>query len=291
MDALTAHCFIICSILSIDFCARIVMKRSKDSLNFKAAGMLALLCLIFSRGKHVYLDKTLVLKRFLLSMLAILLLFVSVYLLLVRGAPKNETVLTFMFLLMPSLVLPFYHFLYELLDAHPLSVRELVTHFRLRGTLALILSANIVFLSLEPLRSVFSLVGHFALAFSAVLGIFYLCSRMRKKPSSYDSPFKEAADSLETATMRYIVSVLEVLYYLVLSYLVFIEGPVAEILRRPPGTFASLMALSIMLLFVSAFVKLRFYGKSPISFEFYEERALPLSFLLFGISSIVRFYF
>lgn len=291
MDALTAHCLIFGSILSIDFCARIVMKRSKDSLNFKSAGIFALLCLIFSQGKRSYPDKTLVLKRFFISMLAAILLLVSVFLLLTRGAPKNESVLTFTFLLMPLLVLPFYHFLYELFDAHPLSVHDLVAHFRLRGTLALVLSANVIFLSLEPLQSVISLVGHFALAFSAVLGTFYLCSRMRKKPSSYDSPFKEVGDSLETATMRYIVSILEVLYYFILSYLVFIHGPVEGILRHPPGTLASLLALSAMLLFVSAFVKLRFYGKSPISSEFYEDRALPLSFLLFGISSIVRFYF
>jgi hypothetical protein len=221
----------------------------------------------------------------------VLFLLVSNYLLLRLGAPENADVVQFGLILAPLFILPFFYFLYELIGVHPLAVESMLSNFHLRGILALIMSTNIVFISMNSTHNIFSVLGHFIFAFIALLGFFYLCSLLRKATSVFSPPFRDDIDYLEPIILRYLASILECLYYFIVIYFIFMKAVWETILIIKADLWILCVSLALLLLATTAIVKLKFYRNGPFTLGFYEEKALPLSFFLFTITSILRFYF
>ncbi len=90
--------------------------------------------------------------------------------------------------------------------------------------------------------------------------------------------------------LHYLAAILEVLYFLLLIAEVFLKSALEVWLMRPVDSLSLIGTLATLLIFATLFTKIRFLFGPVISLEFYEERALPLSFLIFGIASIIRYY-
>lgn len=281
MDSFAAYCFIITGMLAVDICARLVIAKDK-----RPAGLMAMLLMCRSLPQ-VYTDKGLAIKRFVLSLLLVFFLFLATVLMLERGIPKDASLIDFALMLSPLFIMPFYHFLYELFGVKPLLVSGMLTNFRLRGALALLLSANIIFISLNPLNSLISLIGHFILGYLAVLGMFYLCSRIRMKPSVFEDPVEVCDEALPPVILRYALSILEIFYYLSLLFFIFLSG-FSETIAIPSLWF---FALSVGSLLLITTVVSGMHSMNKISLlSFYENKAVPLSFIFFALMHLAQGY-
>jgi hypothetical protein len=213
------------------------------------------------------------------------------YFLLSLGVPKQADVVGFALLITPILTLPFFHFLYDLIGVHPLSVQHLLVDFRLRGAIAIILSANVIFIALEPLQHILGLIIHLALALLALYGLFFLCAQRRTKPSVFSAPFLDRDYGLPPMLLQYGAAILEVFYYLLIIGNIFLAGLLETVFMAPLSALNFSLMLFGLLILVSFATKIRFLFGSTISLALYEEQALPLSFLVFGIMNVFRYYF
>lgn len=283
MDSLAAYCFIITGMLTVDICARSVV--AKDQ---RAAGLFALvlMCLFFHPASLS--NKPLAIKRFILSLLLLLFLLWATSLMLERGIPEQASIFDFALLLSPLFIMPFYHFLYELLGVRALLVSAMLRDFRLRGALALLLSANIIFISLNPLNSLISLTGHFVFGYLAVLGMFYMCSRARMKVSDFEAPVLENDEALPPVILRYGLSVLEIFYYLSLLYFTFLSGFGPKLAISNLWFFG--LSVGALLLITTGINRMNNL-KPGYLLSFYENKAVPLSFIFFGLMHLVDTYF
>jgi hypothetical protein len=282
MESFYAYCFIIAGMLAVDVCARFSLESTRS------AGLVSLLlCFFNSIGKGAY-PKPLATKRFILSLLLIIFLLFTSALLLENGIPEEAGLIDFALFLSPLFILPFYHFLYELLGVGSLSVPGLLINFRLRGSLALLLGANVIFISLNPLNRLISLLGHFTLGYLAILGMFYLCSLARKKVSVFDPPINDNDQAIEPVILRYGISVLEIFYCLSLLFFTFLSGlgQILEITNH--WLFA---ATTLALLLITTMINKMHGLSTQWLLSFYENKAVPLSFIFFGIINLLDAYF
>ncbi len=280
MNSFAAYCFIFIGMLAVDVCARFVIVKHK-----RPAGILAML--LMCTGVRVYKNKPLAVKRFILSLLLMIFLLLATSFMLKSGISREAGLLDFALLLAPLFIMPFYHFLYELWGIGPLLSSSVLVNFRLRGALSLLLSANIIFISLNPLNSLISVIGHFTLGYLAVLGMFYLCSLSRRKPTNLDAPTEDCDEALEPALMRYSLSVLEIFYYLGLLFFTFLSG-LSQTLAISGHWFFAISTASLLLLTT---VISKFQIKATSLLSFYENKAVPLSFMFFGLMQLLDAYF
>lgn len=290
MTTLGAYGLVITSTLVIDFCARWALSRPKSQTEMKPAGLLPLLIMCLMQGQRHFLERNKVIKQFFLSLFIVATIAAANYLIITRGSPADADVLGFALLVTPIFTMPFFHFLYGLIGVQPLFVDDLLIEFRLRGAIAIILSANIIFIALEPLQPITGLFIHFCLALLSLIGTFYLCAQQRKKASVFHAPFQNIEYGLEPMLLHYLAAILEVLYFLLLIAEVFLKSALEVWLMRPVDSLSLIGTLATLLIFATLFTKIRFLFGPVISLEFYEERALPLSFLIFGIASMIRYY-
>ncbi|HXW53745.1 MAG TPA: hypothetical protein VEL47_06545 [Myxococcota bacterium] len=290
MNSFTVAVIILLGVLFIDYAVRFAVKRSRDRERFNSAGIITLVLLSINKRHARVFDKAAIIKQLLLSMLVVLFLLVANHFLLTNGVPKEANILQFGLILAPLFIVPFYHFLYELLLVQPLSIDGVLADFHLRGVLSLILSANLIFISLEPMQSIVASIGHLVLVVFSLCCSFYVCTGHRKKPSTFDFIGQDRKDYLEPATFRYLAAILEFLYCLVLLYLFFLQGLLESLAWPRTGSLTMGLALLGSLLFITIIVKFRFYQDKAVAIEFYEDRILPLSFLLFGIATVFRLY-
>lgn len=290
MSSAFAALIIITAILAIDFSMRFALKHSDETAVFKSPSLVALLIIALLHGKRRLIVKSTVKKQFLLSVLVVVFLVIANYFLLLNGISEYARLVELGLILAPLFILPFFHFLYELLFIHPLSIDNILDDFHERGVLALILSANVIFLAIDQTRNVFSLTIHFILAFFAVLGLFYRTSNQRKKPSSFTISYRDHIDHLETSILRFLAAILELFYALLLLYFVFLKNPIEAFFAIKANLNILCLTVTLLLIMTTAIVKLRFYQSAPVTSAFYEQRALPLSFLLFGILTIFQNY-
>lgn len=291
MNALGAYCLVIASAFGIDIVARWALKRPGREHEIKPAGLYSLLVMCFLQGQRTYAQRSKVIKQFFLSLTIVALMAGANYFLATIGAPKNAEVLGFALLVTPILTMPFFHFLYGLIGIQPLFVDGLLVEFRIRGAIAVILSANVIFVAIEPLQHILGLFIHFCLAMFAVVGTFYLCAQQRRKALVYNAPFQNIEYGLEPMMLHYLAAILEVLYSIILIAEVFLRSVLEMWLGHDIDGLSFIASLLMLLTCIALFTKIRFVFGPVISVEFYEQRALPLSFLIFGLASIVRYYF
>ncbi len=291
MNIVSAYCLIIVATLTIDMCARFALAPPKSPERTKPAGILPLLLMCFTQGPRRYTERTKVIRQFFLSLLIVIFLAATNFLVIVLGVPRKADVLGFALVVTPIFTMPFYHFLFGLIGLKPLFTRDLLSEFRLRGTIAVILSANVIFVALEPLQHLAALVIHFSLALLALIGAFYLCAHQRQRSSPFQAPFQNTDYGLEPMLLNYVASNLEVLYYLLLIVQVFLAGAFETWASRTMDDLSFALTSLIILAGASLFIKIRLIFGSVVSAEFYEKKALPLSFLIFGAASFIRYYF
>lgn len=281
--------FLILSVLLIDFSARLVLRGKSNQGGVRSAGIIALLALSLIRGPRTYANKSASIKRFLLSLLMVVFLGAASSLLLRMDSIENLDILRIGLILTPLFFMPFYHFLYDLMDIRPLMVRSVLSHFHLRGCLSLIISSNMIFVMMDPYSNVYALFGYFVFSLLALLGSLFLCAELRNRESIYQAPFITRNDAMDPAIFRYLASLLEILYYMILVVLIFVRGPSEYILADDDGFFSIALVLLAMLLVMTIMVWMWFYSGS-VSKGFYSDKLLPLSFLFFGLTNAVKYY-
>ena len=290
MNTLSAYCILITSALVIDLIARWALHSPRHEHDMKPAGLVPLLFLCLLEKKRSYIKRSLIIKQYFLSLSIVIFMAGANYLLITLGAPKNADVLGYALLITPILTMPFFHFLYGLIGIEPLCIDDVLVDFRMRGAIAIILSANVIFIALEPLQHILGLAIHFCLAAVALTGSFFLCAHQRKKASVYHAPFQNIEYGLPSMMLHYLAAILEVFYFLVLTAEIFVKSVLEAWLAHPVDIFSFILTLAGLLAFVAVFTKIRFLFGAVISLEFYEQLALPLSFLIFGLASIIRYY-
>lgn len=283
MDTLAACFFILAGMLAVDACARSSAPRDERPMGFIS---LIFMCLMSKKSSIA--DKGLAIKRFILSLLLIFFMLFISFSLLFYGIPQDAGILDFALLFSPLFIMPFYHFLYELLGVRSLSVSAMLFNFRLRGALALLLVANMIFVFLKPLTSIISLMGHFLFAYLALFGMFNLCSLARRRPSIFDPPAQENDEALEPVILRYALSILEIFYCFSLLFYTFLAS-LGQTLALPSQMFFAL-SLGLLLLITTVINKIQSIRKSWL-LSFYEDKAVPLSFIFFGLMHLADSYF
>jgi hypothetical protein len=291
MDRFSITCLILIGVLSIDFFIRLVLKNSQDSKYFSPTGISSLFLLCITQKQPRIQQKNKVTRQFFLSLTMAFFLLIVIHFLLSTRALSKVDALWYMVIFTPLFTLPFFHFIYNLIILHPLSTQHALSDFRLRGVISLIISANVAFISLEPIQPVLSIAGHFSLSFLAMAQSFYLCTSLRKKISSFHTPFQNTNYALPSHTMYYLSSIIECLYYITLVSSIFLQGPFETFIGEALDIHYIFLIFIILLAVIAFFVKYKFYLNAPISPQFYEETALPLSFLFFGLMSVFRYYF
>lgn len=289
MDNLNIALLIIIGVVAVDACARFAVS-SKSAPLSRSASLVSLFMISITQGPRRYIEKDCVLRQFFLSWFMVVFLLVATILLLTVGTSPDGNVLHYGLLLSPIFVQPFFHLIYDLISVHPLAINKMLVHFRLRGSLALIVSANVIFVAINPIQNIISLMGHTILAFMSAMGSFYLCSRFRKKPSLADAPFVSTDASLETMLLRYLASILEIIYVLNLIYATFIKIPLDNFVAEK-FVEINFIALFSLLVLITIYVKVRCHSNASTLLQFYEEKILPTTFLWFGAVSIFRYYF
>lgn len=286
MDSVTQIMLMILGYVVIDFCARCALKSKKSQQRYKSAGIIALIIMSLTGGPRKVEDKNIAIKQFFLTAFITVYLAIANYFLLIKGVPEVK-IAYFAMLLSPLFVMPFFNFIYELFLVRPLSVDIMLNNFNLRSILSLIISANIIFVSLEPLQNIVSVIGHFLLCYGAFLGSFYLCSDLRKKPSPLSRYLIDELGYYEPSVLRYLASIMEVFYYLLLLFYIFIDGPLSILLVDVPRFYIIYLSLGFMLLITTLIMTFRYILPVSLDVSFYEERVLPLSFLLFGLANLI----
>lgn len=290
MGSLGSYCFLFLGVLVIDLCCRLASRQNRDENGLKSAGIIALFILCFMQGKKQLLDKQVAVKQYLLSLLIVILMIGCNYLLLRRNLPRDAEVLQFVLILTPLFTLPFYHFLYKLMGVRALSIQNLLIEFRLRGAIALVLSANIIFSYIDSVQNILSLGGHFIFSFLALFGSFSLAAQQRRRPTCQKTLHHESRSFLEVELFCYLASALEVFYYIALVYFMFVEATLGTLVAYEANNWWLIGTFLVLLAILTLAAKFRIHLSASLVPEFYEERALPLSFLFFGIMSVFRFY-
>lgn len=289
MDSLSAYVLVIITTFAIDLGLRLSPSRSGPA-SHKSLSLIALLILCLCEKPRAYDNKAHVVKQFSLAIFVTVSLLFAAIELARLGIPADPTILDFSLILGPVFIVPFAHFLFGLISVKPLTLSRLLLEFRLRGALALILSANIIFVVLEPIQHIAYVLVHFFLASSALVGIFFLNSEQRTINSAFHAPLKKTDSDLLPGFAYYLMSIEELLYYFLLTAWVFLTAPIQSLISSPLGLTWILIILGILIAAANLVIRLRLIFSSSRLLSIYEERALPLSFLLFGLISIVRYY-
>jgi hypothetical protein len=291
MNSLEITLIVLLEVIVIDLAMRFNLHPAATSSRNKPAGIISLFILSLSQKQKNCTRKLQTLQRYFLSIFTVFFLIISQYFILTAEALKTDSVIVFSLTLIPVFIGPFYHFLYDMIDTESLSIRNVLFNFRLRGAAALVLSANIVFIYLNSVHHVFSMAGHLFFSWSAILSLFSLCAQHRKNPSSDCDHLKTQNEFLDTEILRYLASILEVFYCTTLLYFVFIHGPLEAWLQEKPSFFILFGIFNLLLVATAALAKTVFKQEPTSLPEFYESKILPLSFILFGFTSIARYYF
>jgi len=290
MDSVKELVLLIFGYIVIDFCARLSLRRSARQGRYKSAGIIALILMSLRGRSKIIHDKNAALKQFFLTALITVFLGIANFVLLKTGMPDIK-ISHFALLLCPLFIMPFFNFIYELFLLRPLSVNIMLANFHFRSILSLIISANVIFISMDPLQNILSVIGHFSLGYCAFLGYFYLCCELRQKPSPYKRHLLDELDYFEPSVLRYLASIMELFYYLLLLFYFFIEGPISTLFLGQSGFYLLCLSVAIMLLVTTIIISQRFILPMTLDISFYEKRVLPLSFLLFGLVNVIEFYF
>lgn len=290
MNSLQIVVTITVGVLLIDLTA-CFYKRDSYGNDSKPAGLVSLIMLSLMSYKKKCDHKYLSLQRIFLSLIVIIFLIIAQYFLLLRGPANNNAIIIFALALLPIFVVPIYHFIYELMDISALRAQTMLFNFRLRGAISLVLCCNIVFIYLTPELSLVAWFGHFALCLLTLIGLFYLVAQYRHRPSTYQPPHRSHHTTIDTEIMRYLASLLEFFYSILIIYFVFLENPLTAWLTNKPSFVVSLGIFSGLILATAVIAQLIYRQKSLNTLELYEYTLLPASFLLFGAVTIGKYYF
>lgn len=281
--------FTLAALLTLDNLAGQIQKYNRETSYFKSAGLWPLLLLALLPRQNI-VNKSISIKRFFIALFSAIILSMAVVILLNQGFSHSKGMTIIMLCLAPVMAMPFYHFLFGILGNDPITLYATIKNFRLRGILAIAMSANIIFLYLSHEQTIFNQLIHLLLTFSALSYIFFLITRSRAK-RTYNNSLEEDRESGPVGFMYYLTNLLEFFYYSILVFFVFLQNMAATYISYQPLMIAVPIALAILYLAVIIVVKLLFIERSPPSLDFYEAIILPLSFSYFGLAFIYQSFF
>lgn len=288
MNSLHTTIFILLEVLLVDFALRLDFGLAKSSKP-KTAGLFGLLLISLFQPKKTCQNKRETVQKWLLSFIAAAFLFIFQFA-LIQTATLNNAVLTLTFTVAPILVMPFFHCLYKLIGMQALSVKSVVFEFRLRAAAALVLGANLVFTYLDSDPTLYFLAGHFILSSMSFAFLFALGCQHRKKASAFQDCMINQYYFIDTEIMITFCSILEIGYYVTLIYFTYCQKYLEQLLNKETDFVLLFGAVNMILFTTSMVVKAIIKDHSPRLLETLESMMIPLSFLIFGVSSIVRYY-
>jgi hypothetical protein len=281
--------FTLVSLSTLDLLLGQLQKYNRETSYFKSAGIWSMLILALMEPKTI-INKGTALKRFFMALFIAAVLMIAVATLLNEGFSHTKGMTIVMLCLAPLMAMPFYHFLFGILGHNPLAIFATIRNFRLRGILAITMSANIIFIYLSHEPNLFNQFIHLLFTFSALIYIFYFATRTRAK-RTHNNNHDEDLESGAPAFLHYLTILLEFFYYSILIFFVFLQNLVTVYMPNQPLMIVVPIALALLYLAIILVVKLLFIERSPPSLDFYEAIILPLSFSYFGVAFIYQSFF
>lgn len=278
--------FTLISVLTIDILLGQLQKYNRETSYFKSPGLLTQLYLALAPQQAIY-HRNIAIKRFFIALFGAIILVIALNMLLGQGFYHQKTMTTVMLSLAPLMAMPFYHFLFGILGTNPIAIFATIRNFRLRGMLAIIMSANIIFFYLSYEHNLFNNAIHFFLSFSGLVYIFYLATRLRAKRTPNNN-YDEDNEVKSVGFMHYLVIVLEFFYYSILLFFVFLQSIINIFAPQQPLMVVVPIALAMLYITTIIIVKLLFIERSPPSLDFYEIVILPLSFFYFCMAFLYQ---
>lgn len=281
-----AFVYILIALFCVDFLVRITMKYARNLEYFKPISLLMNIALVYTNNPKYLVDKENSLKRFLLSAImciAMILLIIIHFTSEPEGTLKHVLMVT-----APIIASPFYHLYFGLASNHPLCLHAAVSGFKKRILIALIVSGNLIFITLLGLEQHEALALHWLLVALALCYSFYLLTTKRLPESPENLYVIEDADQGAASLFHYLACLLEYgLVCLLVAKVCFLQ---VHLERESVKLFyvGFLIGISILL---AASTRYFFYKKRPWPEEVLEELLLPLSFLLFGANFLQGSYY
>ncbi|MCA9507693.1 MAG: hypothetical protein KC505_04630 [Myxococcales bacterium] len=289
MNSIGILFFTFVSISTLDIFAGQLQRYNRETSYFKSAGLYPLLLLALEKRNYI-IDKITSIKRFFIALFSFVILLSASAILLKKGFSHQKNLAVIMLGLAPVMAMPFYHFLFGILGTNPIKLNATVKNFRLRGILAVTISANIIFLYLSYEKTITNHIVHLFFSLSALCYVFFLLSKTRAK-KTYNNNFDEEQGSGPVGFIHYLTNLMEFFYYSVLIFFVFLQSLASTVLSEQPLIFAVPISLGILYLFTIVVVKFLFVERTPPSLNFYEAIILPLSFSYFSIVFIYQSVF
>lgn len=290
MNIITMGWWILVNIITIDILARLLQRHTRETSKFKAASILAMLIMALNRNQAVILNKAASLKRFALATILVFILSISCCWLLKDGLPVKHNFPVFALALMPLVAMPFYHLLFGLLGNNPIAVSASIRHFRLRTMLGLVIGANIIMVGLFFKANLLIHVVHLCLALIALAHVLFLTSCPRARSAFYNLR-QEDFDAGPSAFMNYLASLLEFFYCVLLVYFAFAPAIIEELAPSEPAYLVIPAFIGGIYIITVIEAKLLLVSRALLQTDFYEDKILPLTFLLFGIVFIYQLNF
>lgn len=281
--------FTFISIATLDLLTGQLQRFNRETSYFKSMGLWGQLVLALSPNQIVY-NQISSIKRFFIALITTVLLLLAIFLILLEGFSHEKGMTVVMLCLAPLMAMPFYHFLFALLGIHPTSIYSSIKNFRLRGILAIVMSANIIFVFLSYAYNLFFQFVHLSLTFIALSHIFFLVTKMRAK-RTYNNAHDEERESGSVGLIHYLNMLLEFFYYSLLVFFVYLQNIAATYLTEEPLMIVVPILLAICYIIIMIIVKLLFIEHSAPTIDFYERIVLPFSFVFFGLIFIYQSFF
>ncbi len=278
--------FSLVSITTIDVLLGQLQKYNRETSYFKSPGLWVKLLLALAPQQGIC-HKDIAIKRFFIALFTCFILLLALSMLLSQGFYHQKNMTTVMLSLAPLMAMPFYHFLFGILGTNPISIFASIRNFRLRGILAIIMSANIIFFYLAHEPNLFNNFVHFFFFFSALSYIFYLATRLRAK-RTHNTNHDEDNDVKGAGFLHYLTIVLEFFYYSILIFFVFLQNIINIFAPEQALMLTVPISLAILYIAIIIVVKLLFIERSPPTLDFYEVIILPLSFFYFCFSFLYQ---
>lgn len=281
--------FTLVSLFTLDLLLGQLQKYNRETSYFKSPGLWAMLVLAFMERKAI-VNKGIALKRFFIALFSAIILIMAVAMLLKEGFSHSKGMTVVMLCLAPLMAMPFYHFLFGIMGSNPVAIFATIRNFRLRGILAITMSANIIFIYLSHEQNLFNQFIHMLFALTALTYVFFLATRMRSK-RTHNNNHDEDIESGAAAFLHYLSILLEFFYYSILIFFVFLQNLLTTYSYDQPLMMVVPLALAMLYIAIVILVKLLFIERSPPSLDFYEAIVLPISFSYFGVAFIYQSFF
>jgi hypothetical protein len=283
MNSLEALIIIVFAPLFVDMvCLSSHLWLSKE--HKKSAGLIRLLLLSLSQNKKAYnYNKSMLLKLCVLNVAIIIIVFFGF--LLTTKINNRENIFSIL-CLTPIFIMPFLYLIYDLIEFDSVTAPQIISNLRIRGVISLVLCSNATLVSFNHEHNIAPFIGHILLAFSGLLGLFYILTRDENIYYKFNAMPNQIIEFLDLKILKRLTLLAELSYSIFIFYVFYLQN-IMEPRLHFFSTFGLISLFFIMMVAMMATIVKIFYPYLENALSLYESIILPASFMLFGITKII----